>query len=123
MVTTSIPQTDSPEWREAFPEPRTLPAGWDLTGLPYYRLPLDFEPEWIAAAASDWPADSLPAGHPDPFSKVRTFPDGWDLTDVLAAERERMNEQSAHFEGGAVSDRPFLGLLMPLSLDVASVGS
>jgi hypothetical protein len=123
MVSTFIPQTDSPEWREAFPEPRTLPCGWDLSELPHYRPPLDSQPEVVTAAVPDWSADPSSAWHPDPFPAVRTFPDGWDLTDVLAAERERMNEKSGLFEGGAVSDGQFLDLLMPLSLDTASVES
>ena len=34
MIPVFNPQTDvRPEWREAFPELRTLPGGWDLAGV------------------------------------------------------------------------------------------
>jgi hypothetical protein len=51
---------------DPFPEPRTFPGGWDLTGL---------------ASPPSRPAVA-PAWH-TPFPMPRTIPEGWDVTDWL----------------------------------------
>ena len=37
MVTSNAPEDEMddalPEWHEPFPEPQTIPSGWDLSGL------------------------------------------------------------------------------------------
>jgi hypothetical protein len=107
MTTTSNLCADSrPEWHESFPETRTLPGGWFL--------------EDLSLVAPAMPATPRPDWH-ESFPKLRTIPAGWDLSGVLAAER-RMDEKVNHSgeEGGKSQ---LLGLLLPISLDAASVQS
>lgn len=44
MFTPNSPKDDMdnilPEWHEPFPEPQTIPSGWDLSGIPSDAAPV-----------------------------------------------------------------------------------
>ena len=102
------PDRHHPDWCDPFPEPRALPGGWDLAGLPRYEH-LPSLGRGFSAAVPGALAAELIERRPDPFPECNTFPSGWDLADVLALERERMQTQ--------VSESEQVNFLLPLSVD------
>jgi hypothetical protein len=109
MIAEFNSRTDShPEWCDPFPEPRTLPIGWELSELPRIGRSPDMSTGLAVAAVPDVLAAELMERLPDPFPEPRTIPCGWDLSDVLALERERMREKNG--------DGEQLSFSLPISL-------
>jgi len=81
MATIFNPQLDlRPEWHESFPETRTLPGGWDLSGLSHDGRSPDSGYRTTLAAIDDSLVVPLPEGHPASFPELRTLPRNWDFS-------------------------------------------
>ena len=61
----ATPSNSLPTWYDPFPEPRTVPPGWDLYDAPA-RPQASSLPDWY-----------------DPFPEPHTIPNGWDLSEIL----------------------------------------
>ena len=56
MSTQNLNETNLPEWFEPFPEPQTMPAGWNLDG---FVPEVDRAPEQGADDSSEAESDCL----------------------------------------------------------------
>jgi hypothetical protein len=54
---------------DPFPQPRTVPSGWDASAL---AVPT---PETSVPGLTEWP--------PEDFAEPRTMPRGWDLSSLV----------------------------------------
>ena len=55
MFKTNLPYDEIesvlPEWHEPFPQPQTIPSGWDITGLLSAAMPSAVEDTEVSAEA------------------------------------------------------------------------
>ena len=95
----------------SFPETRTLPDGWDLSGMSLWHS--GSSPESRASTVAECALLQAASAelHPDPFPEVKAWPSGWDLEAVLAAEREQMGRR---LSGAPLQESA--GLLMQITL-------
>ena len=105
---------DHPDWHDPFPEPRTIPGGWDLAELPRHERSPNSDNTFVATAAFALDAAWIEP-RPDPFPEPKDFPCGWDLSDVLALDRERMQAKNGEKEPPS--------FLLPISFDATVYAS
>jgi uncharacterized protein YbdZ (MbtH family) len=91
---------------EPFPEPQTIPSGWDLSGIlsapKSLDLPQDKSASVIKADDSEvittnTKGENQEITHSsayDPFPEPRTIPSGWDLSGILSTPKSRNLPQS-----------------------------
>lgn len=67
---------------EPFGEPRTIPGGWDLSGMNTHQPKMGGEPQQPAQTVGqpEKPQTEAPA---EKFPKVSTMPACWDLSHLL----------------------------------------
>ena len=89
-----------------FPEPQTIPSGWDLSGilsapksldLPQDKSALVIEAdnsEEITTNTKGENQEITQSSAYDPFPEPRTIPSGWDLSGILSAPKSLNLPQS-----------------------------